>query len=166
MKVLGEGRFLKLYDEDGWEWVQRHNCTGVAVVLPVNDEGKVIFVEQYRKPVRSQLIEFPAGLVGDIDASEAMITAAQRELEEETGYWADEMEHVARGPVTAGLTDELMDFFVAKKLRKVSEGGGDETEEIIVHEVELENVALWLKEQEELGKMIDVKVYTGLYFLK
>lgn len=166
MKILGEGHFLRLYDEGGWEWVQRNNCSGVAVIVPLTDDSKLIFVEQYRLPVRSQLIEFPAGLVGDVDAGEAMLTAATRELEEETGYVSDDMRHVCRGPVTAGLTDELLDFYLAKGLRKVSEGGGDESEDILVHEVDLASVDSWLKEQQELGKMIDLKVYTGLYLLK
>ena len=167
-KVLGQGKYLQLNDENGWEWVTRNNCTGVVVLLPLTDQQELVLVEQYRLPVRKRLIEFPAGLVGDeVDfAEESMLEAARRELEEETGYYAADLEHVCNGPVSAGLTDETLDFYKAKNLTKRSAGGGVDGEDITVHLVPLAEINSWLKMKEQEGAMIDVKVYTGLYLLQ
>ncbi|MCW8925413.1 MAG: NUDIX hydrolase, partial [Xanthomonadales bacterium] len=81
------GRFLGMKEVDGWEYAFRTNASGVVVMVPVTDEGELVLVEQYRKPVDNRLIELPAGLVGDLDdAGEGFKEAAQRELFEETGY--------------------------------------------------------------------------------
>ncbi len=62
-RVLFEGKFIRLIAEDGWEYVQRANCTGIVIVLAKSPEGRVLLVEQFRKPVGKRVIEFPAGLV-------------------------------------------------------------------------------------------------------
>ena len=42
MKVCYEGKFLKFMDKEGWEWVERHNCRTVAVILPILDRDKIV----------------------------------------------------------------------------------------------------------------------------
>ena len=49
---------------------------------------------------------------------------SQRELEEETGYYAKNFKKVVHGPVSAGMSDEANDLYIAWDLEKVSEGGG------------------------------------------
>lgn len=167
MNVLHQGKFLNLIDDNGWEYVVRNNCRTVVVIVPLLDNDKTIFVEQYRKPVQSSMIEFPAGLVGDgDDFDEDIKLAAARELEEETGYLPAELYKVAEGPASAGLSDESLEVYVARNLTKTGEGGGVEGENITVHVVKLSEVKNWLAAQEEAGKVVDLKVWGGLYFLQ
>jgi len=164
--TLYEGKYLRLCLEDRWEWVERVNCTGVVVIVGKTPENRAILVEQYRIPAKTSVIEFPAGLVGDNGRCEALQTAAERELLEETGYSAAEWALVAEGPPSAGMSPETISIFLAKGLKKIGPGGGDHTESIIVHEVEMGEIDAWLKRQTDAGKQIDPKIYAGLYFLR
>jgi ADP-ribose pyrophosphatase len=116
--------------------------------------------------VGKRVIELPAGLAGDAKGheDEDLEVAARRELLEETGYEARRMERVAAGAASAGMTDEVITLFVATGLKKVGPGEGDGEEEIIVHEVSLDRAMEWLSEQERGGRLIDLKVFAGLYF--
>lgn len=164
-KLLGEGKFLKLWDRQSWEFVERKNCTGVAIICALTPEGKVILVEQFRAPVGRNVIELPAGIVGDKNSRESMKIAAQRELFEETGWWPKKIEILLQGPAASGMSCEELTFCLASKLTKKGLGGGDETEDIITHEVAFKNLEGWLKKQEKAGKRIDPKIFAGIYFL-
>lgn len=164
--VLYRGRFLQLKERQGWEWVERVNCTGVVMLVARTPEGKVLLVEQYRIPVGAPVIEFPAGLVGDgAGHGEDLATAARRELLEETGYEAGVLEFLSEGPPSAGLSPEAITIFLASDLKRVGEGGGDATETILVHEVPEGEVEAWLEAKQREGCRVDPKVYAGLYFL-
>ncbi len=171
--VLYEGRFLRFVKRGEWEYVERNNCTGIVIIIAMNKDQKVILIEQFRPPVNGSVIEFPAGLVGDHPPKEGetindelMEDAAIRELFEETGYEAGRMECLLEGPVNGGSSSNLVHIFRGYDLEKIGRGGGDETESIIVHEVPLEGVNEWLLDQQKQGKLIEPKVYAGLYFLK
>ena len=164
-RVLCDGRFLRLIDDGGWEYAQRKNISGIVGMLAYTDDGKVIFVEQHRPPVGGRVIEIPAGLVGDVDAGEDMLDAARRELIEETGYEPGFMEPVvAEATISAGTTAETMTLYRCTQLRRVGDGGGDDAEDIKVHEVPLAEAASWLSERSRQGLQIDIKVYLALYF--
>jgi 8-oxo-dGTP pyrophosphatase MutT (NUDIX family) len=94
LQVMAEGKFLRLVAQSGWEWVERVNASGAAVIAAVTDDDKLILVEQYRIPMHSRVVDLPAGLVGDDPGTdgEAMIDAARRELFEETGLDAGDAE--------------------------------------------------------------------------
>lgn len=166
--VLKEGRFLRFIRHEEYEYVERNNCSGIVIIVPVTDEGNVIFVEQYRLPVNKKLIEFPAGLVNDICGveKETLAKAAKRELLEETGYRASRMTKLLEGPVSGGFTSDIVTMFLARGLKKTGAGGGDETEMITVHEVPFKNAEPWLSAMEKKGFLIEPKVYAGLYFLR
>ncbi len=167
MKTLYAGKYIEFVDDNGWEWVRRNNCRTVVVILPLLDGNKTIFVEQFRKPVGKYLIEFPAGLVGDgEDFEENIKLAAARELEEETGYYPEKLTFMVEGPASAGLSNENLEIFLAEDMKKTGQGGGVEGEDITVHVVNLDNVEEWLRNKEDEGKVIDLKVWSGLYFLK
>jgi ADP-ribose pyrophosphatase len=85
-------------------------------------------------------------------------------LLEETGYEARSMEFLTEGPSSAGLATEVVSFFWAQGLRRVSEGGGDDSENIQVHVVPLLELKSWLEIKRQEGCLIDYKVYTALYF--
>jgi ADP-ribose pyrophosphatase len=59
-----------------------------------------------------------------------------------------------------------MTFFLATELEKVGPGGGDESEDIIVHEVPLDQTPAYLDDCSERGMAIDLKIYAGLYFCR
>jgi len=166
--VLHEGRFLTFIDKGGWEYVKRCNCSGIVIIVSKTDEGKVILVEQFRPPVNKRVIEFPAGLVNDGDpaSSESLEKAALRELYEETGYRAETAEVLLHGPVSSGSSADLVTMVLAKGLEKSGKGGGDETENIIVHEIEMAKVHDWLANMNDAGFLIEPKIYAGLYFLQ
>jgi len=166
--VLHEGRYIRFVKEGGWEFVERSNCTGIVIIVAKTDDDRVIFVEQYRPPVRKKVIEFPAGLVSDEHGlkGESLESAAIRELFEETGYRAKRMKKFLTGPVSGGSTSDLVTMVRAYGLKKTGKGGGDSTENITVHEVPLSNVERWLKQKEKKGYLLEPKIFAGLYFLK
>jgi len=166
--ILHKGKFLALVKEGHWEYADRTNATGAAIIVAVTDEQKLLLVEQYRIPVHARTIELPAGIIGDEPGSgdENHADAARRELEEETGYRAERMEALTLSPASSGLTSETVTLFLAAKLRRVGKGGGVAHEQITVHEVPLNEVHEWLATRAKAGFLIDSKVYAGLYFLK
>ena len=168
IQVIAETRHLRFVQRGTWAFVQRTNNSDVVCIMAVTDEDKLLLVEQYRPPVDCRVVEFPAGLVGDLpgEQDEPLEKAARRELTEETGYQAQMIERVFSGASSAGLTDEMMTFFLASGLKKIHEGGGDETEQITVHEVPRDEVNKWLEKRVQEGCQVDARVYAGLYFLQ
>jgi ADP-ribose pyrophosphatase len=167
-EILWAGNFLDVVRINRWEFVRRKNITGIVGIVPVTDDGKLVLLEQYRPPMGGKVIELPAGLVGDVPGKQAepLEEAARRELHEETGYEADHMEVLFEGCVTPGLCDETITFFLATGLVKTAAGGGDETEDIVVHDVPLGAVMDFLGQQSRKGILIDLKVYSALFFLQ
>ena len=163
-RVIAKGRWLTFIDDAGWEYVTRPGVTGIVVIVAVTDQ-RLVLVEQYRPAVRQRVLELPAGLVGDVDGrhAESVLDAAARELEEETGYRADEMVPLFEGPIAVGVSDETVSFFNARGLVRVGAGGGDDTEDIAVHEVPLAELNAFLAAQRAKGLAIDPKIFAGLY---
>jgi len=162
---LGAGRFLRLARRDGWELVDRIGVTGIVVIVAVTPEGELLLVEQFREPVRARVVELPAGLVGDEPGGEdeGLLVAARRELREETGYDAERCEPLGAGPPSAGLTSEIVTFVRARRLVRVGDGGGVGDEAIELHRVPLPRVDDFLRDRQSAGRMIDPKVWAGLW---
>jgi ADP-ribose pyrophosphatase len=166
MKKIAEGKRVVILENDGWEYVERKKGKEAVAVLAQDDRGRVILTEQFRKPVGKHVIDYPAGLVGDEEGSSDPATTARKELEEETGFTCDDVELLAKGPTSAGITSELVSFYRARGVRKAGEGGGVGGESITVHTIAVEELSSWLKAREREGKLIDLKIWGGLYFLK
>ncbi|MDA1016082.1 MAG: NUDIX hydrolase [Planctomycetota bacterium] len=166
-EIIATGRHLQLVHQNGWEYVVRHNASGVVAIAAITNENCMLLVEQFRPPVNANVIEIPAGLAGDIAGQEAesFAIAAQRELEEETGFRAKDLKQVAYFPSSAGLTNEAITVFIARDVVKVGDGGGDASENIIVHQVPVADINAWLKGKAAEGCLIDMKIHAGLYFL-
>jgi len=162
--LLYAGRYLQLVEREGWELVSRRHRVAVLVAWTPADE--LLLVEQFRIPVGRRTVELPAGLVGDQPGqeSEALLEAAGRELEEETGWRAGHVTEIMPCPTSAGMTDEIAVFVRATDLVRVGEGGGDASEDIRVHTVARKRVDDWLAERHAEGLAIDPKIYTALYW--
>ena len=166
-EVAWEGKWLRMVRRGNWEYVERTNAGGISVVIvAATPEGKLVFVEQARVPLQRKTIEMPAGLVGDFDAEESLLIAAERELLEETGWRAGRIEYLMTGPSSAGMSTELMAFVRASQLVREHAGGGDESEDILVHEIDIAEAPRWLTQKMTEGYSIDAKVWAGLYFLE
>jgi ADP-ribose pyrophosphatase len=165
-RVLAETPFLRMIDRDGWTFVERPNSKGVVTIIPLTPEGRLLFVEQLRAPLGRRVIEFPAGLMGDEPGHEHedAVASAGRELVEETGYEAGQLELVASTATSPGMANELVHFVLAWQLVRVGQGGGVAGEDIVVHAVPLTEAVAWLAQRERAGLLIAAKVYAGLFF--
>ena len=164
-KTVWEGKFLRAVvftyiDSSGkpgsWEAFERVHCEGIVALVPVTDNNEVLLVKQFRPPVQRYVIEFPAGLN---DRGETLEEAAQRELLEETGYAAGEMIFLAEGPLSSGASDEVITAFLARGLEFRGVGQRDETEEIDVLKVPIQEFYERLPELSDKGHYIDLKVF-------
>jgi ADP-ribose diphosphatase len=91
--------------------IVRH--AGSAVMLVVNDRGRVLLVKQFRLPAEKDLWEIPAGR---LDPGEKPLQAAKRELTEETGYTAKRWKKLTAYWPTPGYVSEKMHLFLATDL--------------------------------------------------
>ncbi len=165
-KVAWKGRHLNMIVRNGWEYVERPDINGIVGIIGVTDNKELVLVEQFRPAVNARTIELPAGLSGDEEgfAGESFEKAARREMFEETGYECEEMIPLFDGVTSPGMTNEKVDFYLAKRLKKNGPGGGDENEDIIVHEIPLSNLIGWLKARKAEGCVVDLKIYSALFF--
>jgi ADP-ribose pyrophosphatase len=163
--TMCEGKYLRLVRKGHWEYAERTNAGSAVIVIAVTPEDKLLFVEQYRIPMGAPTIEMPAGLVGDLDAHDTMEEAARRELLEETGWQADEVRVLMVGPTSSGMSNELIAFVRARGLTRVHAGGGDESENITVHEVPVADAPRWLAAKMAEGYSMDPKLWAGLWLL-
>lgn len=167
-ETLFQGKHLTLKRRGAWEFVQRSGASGVVAVVALTAERELVLVEQHRPPVGCSVIELPAGLVGDLldQPDEAALTAAKRELVEETGFEGDAWREIWAGPVSAGLTDEQVTLFYATGLRRTGEGGGDESEQISVHLVPVSQLRGWLTACQTRGLLVDHKVLSAVLLVE
>ena len=163
--TLWKGHYIAIRKDADWEYVTRIRGNSAVVIIAITDQNNLLLVEQYRPPLQMNVIELPAGLVADESTNETVMQAAARELLEETGYQAEYFESIISGPVSAGLSDEIIHLVRARNIKKVHAGGGVDNEQIIVHEVPCKQLLQRLKEFQEQGIATDPKVLTALGIL-
>ncbi|MCL2059529.1 MAG: NUDIX hydrolase [Oscillospiraceae bacterium] len=117
--VVAEGRVFR-YERmqvtlpDGGQSVRDVvRLPGGSVVVPIDQEGYVYLVSQYRASVRRVTLELPAGKLEPGESPEA---CAARELLEETGYRAGTMKHLTSILPSPGYSDEILHIFLATDL--------------------------------------------------
>lgn len=164
-EILFESRWLGLYRTGTWDFVRRPHSDAAVGILAITPEDEIILVDQYRIPMQRNVIEIPAGLVGDEPefAGESLAESAGRELLEETGYRAGAIVPLIASPTSAGMTSETTHLFHATNLARETEGGGVAGENITVHHVPISGLRAWLNEQEAAGKLIDFKILAALW---
>ena len=163
------GKFLTFRKTSAnWEYVTRSKAKGVVAILAITDDKQVVLTEQYRPPVGRNVIELPAGLAGDIplQEEEPLVTAAKRELKEETGYEAKNWTMLSEGTSSAGLTDEFVTMFYATGLTRMTEGGGVGGENIKVLFVHQADVTKWCRDRQSEGNYVDFKIFAALHLAK
>lgn len=105
---------------------------GASAVLPVDEEGNVYLVRQFRAPIGRVLLEIPAGKLDY--KGEDRKSAAQRELREETGLIAEEWIHLNDMLSTVGFCDECISLYLARGL---SSGDDDPDEDEFVNVIKM-----------------------------
>lgn len=134
---------------------------GGAVAVPILDDGRVLLVQQLRYPFGKHIYELPAGKLSPGEDPQA---AAARELEEETGYVAESLEHLSSIYTTPGFCDEELHIFLATKLQQSPRGHRREEGEfsmtiqpMLLHEA----IAMV-----EAGEIRDAKTIIGLLLIE
>ena len=130
---------------------------GAVAVVPLTDRGGVVLVRQYRGTVDRWILEIPAG-TRDVDGEPPERTAA-RELAEEAGYAAEQLEFLAEILNTPGFCDEATSLYLATGLRPVPpEREGVEERYLEVVEVPLEGFDALVDE----GAIVDAQTILGV----
>ncbi|MCS6995066.1 MAG: NUDIX hydrolase [Anaerolineales bacterium] len=88
--------------------------TGSVILIPVDDEGQMYFVRQYRHAAQVELLELPAGT---LEPGEPPAEAAAREIREEIGMEAQHLEEIGAFYLAPGYSTELMHVFLARGLK-------------------------------------------------
>ena len=159
-KKVYEGSFLDVRKDivnlpDGntstREWI---NHPGAACIIPVLSDGRLALIKQYRYPVKSIMIELPAG---KLDAGEDPEECAVRELEEEIGYSAGKLTFVSKIHPAIGFANEEMWIFLAENLIKSQKNTDrDEFVELIPTSIKDSVKMVWN------GTITDAKTIIGI----
>lgn len=129
---------------------------GAVLVVPVLDNGNLVFERQFRYPLRKTFIELPAG---KIDPDEDILVTGQRELLEETGYTASDWRYLAALHPCIGYSDEVIHIFLASGLQ-AGEHRRDHDEALEVFELSLADAMDALRR----GEISDGKTMIALFW--
>ena len=133
---------------------------GAVAIIALTPENKIVMVEQYRKAMEKSIVEVPAG---KLEKGEEPLTTAGRELEEETGYECEKMEHLISFYTAPGFCDELVHVYLAHNISKKENAAGlDEDEFVEVLELTLEEAGQLIEE----GKICDAKTAYAVQYLQ
>jgi len=157
VEVAWQGKWIVAKTQGRWEYVSRTRGIRAVVIVAIED-GHVLLIDQYRVPLGRRCLELPAGLVGDDHADDTAESAAVRELEEETGYTASEVEVLGEYYSSPGLVTEGFTLVRLRGLTRIGEGGGIDGEDIAVHRVRLAEVPAFVAAKRAEGMAVDVKI--------
>lgn len=133
---------------------------GAVAIIAITDDNKIVMEEQYRKAIERTIVEIPAG---KLEKGEEPAVCARRELEEETDYQCESLEHLVSFYTSPGFADEIIHVFVAKGLtKKENAAAPDEDEFINLMEVTLDEAVQLMKEQ----KIYDAKTVFAVQYLQ
>jgi ADP-ribose pyrophosphatase len=156
-ELMWEGKFIRALRRGKWEYASRARDIRAVVILAEHD-GKLILVSQPRVAPDCHCVELPAGLVGDHDRNATIEATAIKELEEETGFTAERVERLGEFYSSPGMLAEGFTLVRAHGVRRIGEGGGDESEDIEVHLVARPDIPNFLEQKRAEGFGIDVKL--------
>lgn len=123
-QTIFSGALLRLRTDEvrmGAQTVTRETVDhpGAVAIVALDDDGRVVLINQYRHPVRARLDELPAGIL-DVDG-ESALDAARRELAEEAAVTADEWNVLLDLYPSPGFSTEALRIFLARGLREATD---------------------------------------------
>jgi ADP-ribose pyrophosphatase len=131
---------------------------GSVVIVPVDKDGNLVFVRQYRHAAGMDLLELPAGT---LEKGEDPAVCAAREIREETGFAADKIEKIGAFYLAPGYSTEFMHVYLARELRHDPlEADADE-----FLSVEILSIAEAIQRSER-GEIPDAKTLAALLLAK
>lgn len=138
-----------------WDFIH-HN--GAAAIVPVEENGKILMVKQYRPAIDRYTLEIPAG---GLNPGEDRKTAAARELEEETGFRTEKVEHLLDLYTTVAFCNEMIGIYYTENLIP-SKQHLDEDEFVDVERYSLEELIEFIYQ----GKIMDAKTIAAILAYK
>lgn len=160
-ELVYKGAILEVYKDHmefasgntaDWDFIHHD---GAAAVVPVLPDGRLLMVTQYRNALERDTLEIPAGKL-DAPGEPGMVCAA-RELEEETGYFSEQLEWLLTVRTTVAFCDEKIEIYVARNLIKSAQNL-DEDEYVDVKAYTVEE----LKDLIFSGKIQDSKTVAAI----
>ncbi len=133
-----------------------HN--GAAAIIPIDDNGDIIFVRQYRHACRSMILEIPAG---KLEKDEDPALCASRELEEEIGFKSNNIKLLFNTYIAVGYSTELISIYLATNLIKTNQNL-DEDEFVEIETYSLSEALSMIKD----GLIVDSKTIAGILYYK
>ncbi len=128
---------------------------GASAIVPLGADNEVFMLKQYRHAVGGALWEIPAGT---LDAGEAPLDCAKRELTEETGLLAESWEALGAVTPVPGYSDERIHLFLARDLTPATQSL-DPDEVLEVHSLPLEKVVAMI----HAGEIEDAKTIVAIF---
>jgi len=159
------GRIVNIYLDDvelpngviAKREIVMHHREGVGI-LPVDMDGGIFLVRQYRHPLYAHVLEIPAGIS---ESGENSMDCAARELEEEIGYRADKLTFLVSVNNTIGVSNDKIHLYVAENLMQTAQNL-DADEFLEVEKYSLEDCEKMI----ETGEIIDSKTILAIYAYK
>lgn len=133
---------------------------GAVGIIPITADDRLIVVEQYRKPLERSIVEIPAG---KLEPGEEPVVTAVRELEEETGYGANDFTYLQTIATSPGFADEVIHLYIAKDLYKIEQPASPDEDEFV------ELMEISLEEAEEMmqdGRIYDAKTVIAVMWMR
>ncbi|MDF2507432.1 MAG: hydrolase [Microbacterium sp.] len=127
--------------------------TGAVAILALDDDGRVLLIQQYRHPIRHRDWELPAGLL-DVEGEEPL-AAAQRELAEEADLVAAHWEPLVSSWTTPGGNDEMIHIFLATDISSADIPHDREDEEA---DIRVE----WVPLADAVAAVLDGRLHNGI----
>lgn len=131
---------------------------GAVAMVPIDSDGRILFVRQYRHAARRRLLELPAGT---LEEGEPVEDTAQRELREEVGMAPGRLTKLADFFLAPGYSTERMHIYIAQDLRPESLPG-DEDEDLQTEPLTLDEAFAAIRS----GEIEDAKTMLGLFLFR
>lgn len=163
-ELIHKGHIIDVYCDtmllpDGrtadWDFIQHK---GAAAIVPVDGDGRIIMVRQYRNAVERYTLEIPAG---GLNPGEDMKTCATRELEEETGFRSDQVEHLIDLYTTVAFCNEKIGIYYTRDLIP-SKQNLDEDEYVTIEKYTLDELVQFIFD----GVIEDAKTISAIMSYK
>ena len=149
---------------DGDKVIYReHVKAGDAVeILAITEDNKIVMIQEPRTPIGKIILDLPAGM---IEEGEEPVKAAIRELEEETGYLATNMEFLREYHPSVGYSNEKIKVYLATNLNETKQNL-DEEEDIKVIEVPIDEVIQMLNNNDFITASSTIAIMHYLLYKK